>query len=128
MRILFIHTQSDFRSEYKVHETLLNHTHPDEVEAFIVANKIPEQGVKNRNKKTYIRFPYNFFPYPESRIKNQLSRMISMPTSLLYVKKLVDIIQPDLLYSSQNRPDIVLGHLLSKVTGIPHVIQLHLGF
>lgn len=125
MRILFIHTQSDFRSEYKVHETLLHHTYPDEVEAFVIANSMPDQGVQNREKKTYIRFPYNFFPYPESRIKNQLSRMVSMPSSLLFVKKMVDIIQPDLLYSSQNRPDIVLGHLISKVTGIPHVIHLH---
>ncbi|MEM7801885.1 MAG: glycosyltransferase family 4 protein [Chloroflexota bacterium] len=108
-----------------MHETLLHNTHPDEIEAFVIANKMPEQGVIDRDKKTYIRFPYNFFPYPESRAKNQLSRIFSLPSSLLFVKKLVDIIQPDVLYSSQNRPDIVLGHLISKVTGIPHVIHLH---
>lgn len=131
MRILFIHAAlNHLTPEYKVHLSLTENVSKEQVESYFIWQKSSTAGENpspNHNGNIfYYDFgrDYSIVPRP-SRFKRALLMVKGFPRAVYYILKQARSIQPDLVYTSQQRYDVLIGHFISRCLHIPHVIHLH---
>jgi glycosyltransferase involved in cell wall biosynthesis len=59
------------------------------------------------------------------RVTRQLEVIRDLPSAMRTSTRLIREFAPDVIYSSQQRRDVLLAGLLSRVTGVPLIVHLH---
>lgn len=122
MRILFIHTDTRFRSEYKVHETLVEYCQNPDLEPCFIVGKGPH--ISNKNWFC-VPMPRTFYDSNAPRLVKWLSTLFFLPGWLYHLMMVARDFKPDVIYSSQHKPDILFAYFVGVFGRIPHVIHLH---
>lgn len=127
MKILFLHAAlGRMTAEYKVHQTLAKHGTPN-IESHFVwqqSNAWPSEMASERN--SFIDFGREELERPHlSRIGRVARGGMLFPLALRKLAELVKSINPDAIYSSQQRYDVLLARLISRLFNLPHVIHIH---
>ena len=133
IRLLFIHAAIDhLSSEYKVHKTLAESATDYGIESYFFWQRGAQATGDNTmifpwpDRVRYIDFGRDFSITPTPRRQQRALMMLrSLPSALRTVVKRVREIRPDLLYTSQQKYDVRLAHMISRLFRIPHVIHIH---
>lgn len=133
MRVLFLHAALDgLSAEYKVHKALAESATSQGVESFFLW----QLGARATGDNAMS------FPWPErvryldfgrdlsgsaqvGRLGRAQMMLRSLPAAFRAAITHVRAVQPDLIYTSQQIYDVRIARLLSRLTGVPHVIHLH---
>ena len=65
---------------------------------------------------------------PGTPFRHRLSVVVDMPRALARARRHVRRFQPDVIYSSQLRKDVVFAGLLSRLCRVPHIVHLHYSY
>jgi glycosyltransferase involved in cell wall biosynthesis len=132
-RILFIHANREESPEYNVHRTLAEYVNPHQVDCYFVWQDHTHDHSKNRPAQLH-QPGHNFFydfgrnlslvPKP-GRLHRGAMMLRRLPGALVFLKKKVQQIKPDIIYTSQQNYDIQLARFLCIIFRIPHVIHIH---
>jgi glycosyltransferase involved in cell wall biosynthesis len=132
-RVLFIHASIDhLSSEYKVHKMLAESGTAHGVESYFLWQRGANATGDNTmtfpwpERVRYIDFGRDLSITPRpSRSQRALMMLRTLPGALRTVFSQVRAIRPDLLYTSQQKYDVRLARVLSRLFQIPHVIHIH---
>lgn len=131
LRVLFLHATRNRANEYTVHRRLARQADPNLVESYFIW----QASTHNPRLHDELKLPpgRSFFwdfgrnvdlqPKP-SRLRRGLMVLGRMPASLLYLYRKIREIRPDVIYTTQQRYEVFLGRLFSRVLGIPHLIHI----
>ena len=129
MRILFLHTSFEYMSpEYSVHINLVNYLERENLEPFFIWQS-PGPVIQEINKAIRI-FQYDFGrnrsldPKP-NRFQRAGMILPKFPNSLRFLIRKTREINPDIIYSSQQKQDVFYARILSTIFKIPHIIHVH---
>lgn len=131
MRILFVHAAfSSITPEYQVNLTLTKNFNKTQVDSYFfwqIASGLRDNLPKD-HPGTFHYFDFgrdsSVVPRPSrlNRAKNLLKKFPrAMQKALTEARK----IQPDIIYTSQQKYDVLIGRCLAKTLRIPHIIHLH---
>jgi glycosyltransferase involved in cell wall biosynthesis len=132
MRVLFVQLSRQRSPEYGNHRRHAQFAGED-VQAFFV-RQLPEEYAPLRRgfrrdatgEHYFFEFGRNLGLHPRpSRVRRALMMALAIPLNLLRIVRLVRRIKPDVIYTSQQRLDVPVGLLLSRLLGVPHIIALH---
>jgi len=132
-RVLFIHASIDhLTSEYKVHKMLAESGTAHGIESYFLWQRGAHATGDNAmsfpwpDHVRYIDFGRDLSITPRpSRSQRALMMLRTFPVALRTVFSQVRAIRPDLLYTSQQKYDVRLARVLSRLFQIPHVIHIH---
>jgi len=131
VRILFVHAAfSSITPEYQVNLTLTKNFNKTQVDSYFfwqIASGLRDNLPKD-HPGTFHYFDFgrdsSVVPRPSrlDRAKNLLKKFPrAMQKALTEARK----IQPDIIYTSQQKYDVLIGRCLAKTLRIPHIIHLH---
>ena len=136
VRVLFVNTRSDLGADVAVHLMLIRHFNPESVEAHIATN---------RNSADLVKTLQALGDMPQQRVRvwdlgNEMSRSargkapkvmgairnLGIVTSVARLAWYVRVNKIDILHSTDRPRDALVSSLLSRLTGRPHVLHLHI--
>jgi glycosyltransferase involved in cell wall biosynthesis len=132
MRILFIHAAIESSAEYRVHRTLTDHVDPNKVETHFIwqASVNASTGMS----PDHIRYDRDIFydfgraqyitPRP-SQMRRASMMLQQLPGAVKMLLTQVKKLQPDIIYTSQQKYDIQLARIVCSIYRLPHIIHVH---
>ena len=131
MRILFIQAALDTTPEYAVHRLLAENAPASQVECFFISQTTTNsQLLADRN---HLDSAHNFWwdfgrdmsltPRP-SKARRAAMMATHLPGSLWFLARKIAEIQPDIIYTCQQRYDLWLVNLLRPFYKQPHLIHI----
>ncbi|MBK8988832.1 MAG: glycosyltransferase family 4 protein [Chloroflexi bacterium] len=131
LRVLFLHASRDDANEYTVHRRLARHVDPDKVECYFIwqtATQDPSRDARlnlPKDRAFFIDFgrDQSIQPRP-SKAKRALMVLRRFPHTLAFVYRKMREIKPDVIYTTQQRHEVVLAQKFSRILGIPHLIHI----
>ncbi|MCZ7668228.1 MAG: glycosyltransferase [Chloroflexi bacterium] len=132
IRVLFLQISWQHTSEYNVHRLLAEHIDPDVVDCFFIWQTHIKDEQKNRpvnlleeNRNFYYDFGRDMSLKPKpAKWKRAFMMFIRLPLVLYYLIGKIRNIQPDIIYTSQQFYETILGSFLSSFFHIPHFIHV----
>jgi glycosyltransferase involved in cell wall biosynthesis len=132
MRVLFVQVARDDAPEYGNHRRHAANAGPGIAAVFIRQAATPFTPARSRYKRDesgehyFFEFGRNLSLEPRpSRARRALMMGVAAPLSLPAIIRTARRARPDVIYTSQQRHDVHLGLLLSRLLRVPHVIALH---
>ncbi len=132
MRILFIHAAVEASAEYRVHRMLADHANPQKMESHFVW-----QAATNLSNNTYpghIQNDRDLFydfgrnqslvPRP-SQVHRSTMMLQQLPGAMRMLVTQVKRLNPDVIYTSQQKYDIQLARIVCTIYRLPHIIHVH---
>jgi glycosyltransferase involved in cell wall biosynthesis len=132
MHVLFVQVSRQRSPEYGNHRRHAQYA-GDGVEAFFFRQSpedyAPLQSGFRRDasgEHYFFEFGRNLALHPRpSRLRRALLMAVAIPLNLPRLLRAARRLQPDVIYTSQQRLDVPVGLLLSRLLHVPHVIALH---
>ncbi len=131
LRVLFLHATRNRANEYTVHLRLARQVNPGVVDCYFIwqaTTHDPRQHevINLPEGKTYFwDFGRNVDLEPRpSKLKRAWMMLSRLPGSLSFLFRKIREIKPDVIYTTQQRYEVVLGRMLSHLFGIPHLIHI----
>lgn len=133
LRILFIQASHEERPEYTDHLLLVNHGDPNEIEGYFIWQKPTDSHIMETHSKLHNRIHHFYHDFGRSKdhklVSNRWKRILKMawclPSSLVYMLKIMLKVKPDVIYTSQQWFDIFLVSFLQLFFKLPHIIHIH---
>ncbi len=133
MRVLMVHAARDSANEYKVHRLLANSATEHGVELHFLCQDSPLARAENaslpsllRERVTYAEFGRDMHTEPKpTRVQRALLMGRALPVGLASALKLARALNPDLIYGSQQKFDVLLGRILARALRKPRFVHLH---
>ncbi|MFO7684140.1 MAG: hypothetical protein R6X34_29260, partial [Chloroflexota bacterium] len=132
LRILFLHATRQHTSEYNVHQLLAENADPNLVDCFFIWQTHKQDATKNKaarlsreNRNFYYDFGRDMSLKPKPAKWQRLFLMLyRFPFAFFFLSWKVWKIQPDIIYTSQQRYEVFLAKILSFFFRIPHFIHI----
>lgn len=132
MRVLFLHIARQNAPEYGNHRRYARNAGADVSSFFIRQAAMPfapgSTSVAQDDSGEHYLFELGrnlaLRPRP-SRVRRALMMAAAMPLSFPAILRTARRLQPDVIYTSQQRQDVQLARLLGQLLGVPHVLALH---
>jgi glycosyltransferase involved in cell wall biosynthesis len=132
MKVLFLHATWHHASEYNVHRLLAESVDPNQVDCYFVWQSATHNPSLNKpprlfraNRTQFWDFGRNMALQPKpSRTVRMAMMAKQLPATLHFLRQQIETIQPDVIYTSQQYYEVFLGHTLSKMTGVPHLVHV----
>jgi glycosyltransferase involved in cell wall biosynthesis len=130
MKILFIHLTRDETIEYTDHEICAEYTPYAQIESvFVRQAKVTGSPLEVGSPRPGVRWYTADFgrasDVPPGRLRRAWLMARRLPWAAWFLLKLVRTEKPDMVYTSQQKFDILTGWIISALTGIPRVVHLH---
>lgn len=129
LRVLFLHASRDNANEYTVHRRLALHVDPDLVKCFFVWQSSLDTSQHEDLKPPGSEVSFfdfgrkqNLPTYP-SKPRRALMVLRQFPGSIRNVSQQIRQIRPDVIYTTQQRHEVVLAKCFSSVYRLPHIIH-----
>lgn len=132
LRVLFLHSSREDANEYTVHRNLAHNADPKKVDCFFIWQSVTSDASQNvmpklerKNRVFHIDFgrDQSVDPRPP-RLARVLNIMLRTPMAFFFVLRKVQEIKPDVIYTTQQRHEVILAKLLSRIFHIPHIIHV----
>lgn len=137
LRIGFVQLARDSSIEYPLHQRLAEYADPDRIdpqflwqtsergtEAFVLGSRWSAEEI-DRTGHTLVDVGRDFSMDPQpSRGRRAAMMARRFPSGAIRTLRWVRRVRPDVLYTSQQTIDLMIGRFLSLVTRTPHIIHL----
>jgi glycosyltransferase involved in cell wall biosynthesis len=133
VRVLFLHAALEYNPEYTVHRVLAEHADPALVLSYFVWQTKTSNPHDDRPAVGPAILGTTFWDFGRdqtirprpSRARRAVMMARRLPPSLVMLVRLIRQIQPDVIYTCQQRHDVLLTALVRRVCRVPHLIHLH---
>lgn len=134
LKILYLHLSREKNIEYEDHELFARHAGADDIEAHFIRQwktaDAPRRGPRvvqeGRLRFTYTDFGRDLSLRPRpGKLRRAWMMARRLPAAARLIWKSTRSFQPDFIYTSQQRFDVLAARVLRRLTGIPHVMHVH---
>jgi glycosyltransferase involved in cell wall biosynthesis len=131
MRVLFLQASFQAAAEYSSHRTMAAHTDPARVQCYFLWQSGGPRPQKAEDAAPVEDVFHDFgrnFEVTLSRKRRALLMAMRLPGASLKTAWVIRKVRPDVIYTSQQKYDVFLGGMASRLFRVPHVIHVHYPF